>query len=94
LSNKKLAAKICIDIIKHSFSALPNRNLAYNLLNLNRQNSFEIAQEITFNIAYDNIEKLWLLLIVAIKLNLISKMKEIIMKLLNFDKSTGLLKFT
>ncbi|GHT88662.1 hypothetical protein FACS1894113_1600 [Alphaproteobacteria bacterium] len=85
--------KYIIKFIKNSFEILPNRNLIYYLLDLNKANQFEIAQEITANISNDNIEKLWFLLIVALSAGFCLKCQEIIEKLNKIVDKKELLEF-
>ena len=73
--------KNIIALIKRSFEILPDRNLAYDLIRLNKPDQFEIAQEITANINNDQPEKLLFLLIVSLKSGFSQKSKEIMQKL-------------
>jgi hypothetical protein len=78
---KKYDDKRIIEIIKKSFEILPNRDLAYDLIRLNKHDQFEVSQEITKNISDDNIEKLWFLLIVSLKSGFYAKAREIVKSL-------------
>ncbi|MDR1034877.1 MAG: hypothetical protein LBL32_03005 [Holosporales bacterium] len=71
--NKKV-----IDIIKQVFALNPNRTFANYLLKVNRKDLFEVAQTIVQPVAETNIERVWFMLIISIKLHLLAKAKEII----------------
>jgi hypothetical protein len=70
--------KKIISIIKQAFALNPNRILAYYLLKVNRKDLFEVAQTIVSTVIDTNIDKVWFMLIVSTKLNLVAKVKEII----------------
>jgi hypothetical protein len=67
-----------IDIMKRAFQASPDRNLAYPLVQSCKNDSFEVARKIAADIPDTNSEKLWFFLIIATKLNIIGKAKEIL----------------
>ncbi|MDR0942255.1 MAG: hypothetical protein LBM19_01390 [Holosporales bacterium] len=89
----KYNEKKIISAIKETTSVNPNRTAARYLLKLNRKDGFEIAQELTASISDDNIEKLWLLLIIATKMNFVAKAKELIKKIVETDSSNDIFKF-
>lgn len=70
--------KKMIGIITKAFSLRPDRSLAYYLIKTNRKDILEVAQKITSGIPDTNIEKIWFMLIIATKLNLVNKVKEMI----------------
>ncbi|MDR0744857.1 MAG: hypothetical protein LBE97_02800 [Holosporales bacterium] len=85
--------KFIIEVIEKSFKIFPNRALAYDLIKLNKSDQFEIAQEITKNINENNIEKLWFLLIMALKSGFHIKTQEIVKKLMNQENPKEILAF-
>ncbi|MDR1234124.1 MAG: hypothetical protein LBJ92_03215 [Holosporales bacterium] len=70
--------KKIVNIVTKTFSLRPDRSLAYHLIKINRKDILELAQKITSSIPDTNIEKIWFMLIISTKLNLVSKAKEII----------------
>ena len=90
---EKYSEKKIIEILTHSFESKPNRKLAYNLLKIKRNDIFEVAQEITAKIPDNNVEKLWMLLIIATRLEFITKAKELIKKIVEVDTSDEILEF-
>jgi hypothetical protein len=85
--------KKIVDAMKETISVNPNRVLAYYLLKLNRKDGFELAQELTASVEDGNVERLWLLLIVATKMNFVTKAKELIKKIVEIDDSGDIFKF-
>jgi hypothetical protein len=79
--------------MKLTLSQNPNREFASYLLSLHRKDIFEVVQEMTSSIDNNNIEKLWLLLIISTKMEFISKAKEIIKKILEIDNTNDIFKF-
>jgi ribosome biogenesis protein Nip4 len=82
-----------IDIIKQAFLAKPNRNIAYSLLEMDRKDVFEVAQEITKSVDDLNLEKLWFLLIISTKLGFTQKIRSLLESIREIDKSDDIYKF-
>ncbi len=89
----KYGDKKMIEILKHTFEQKPDRQLVHHLLKLKRNDAFEIAQEISAEVSSNNLEKLWFLLIVATKLDFISKANELIIKIVEIDATDDILSF-
>ena len=93
LKKQKVSDKKIIEVLKQSFSAHPNRNLAYVVTKLKRNDLFEISQEIASCVDAENIEKQWFLCIIAMKSNLIQRMFEIFFELVKIANSDDIAKF-
>jgi hypothetical protein len=79
--------------MKSVLSKSPVRWLAPHLLNLNRKDIFEVAQEQMASVPESNLEKLWLLLELATHLGFITKAKDLIWSIAKLDKTADLFKF-
>jgi hypothetical protein len=87
-SDKKL-----LQIIGRSATSNPSRRLAEYLLKFNRSDVFEIAQNFMRIVDNNNVEKLWLLLIIATSNGLITKVRDLVSRIIELDKSTEIYKF-
>jgi hypothetical protein len=87
-SDKKL-----LQMIGRSAALNPSRRLAGYLLRFNRSDTFEMAQDFMQAVDNSNIEKLWFLLIIATNNGLTSKVRDLISKIIELDKSESIYKF-
>ncbi|MDR2667344.1 MAG: hypothetical protein LBB34_04540 [Holosporales bacterium] len=85
--------KKLLNAINGVISTNPHREVAYYMLKLNRKDIFEVAQHMMMAVKDCNLEKLWLLLIIATRMNFVSKSKELIRSIMKIDKSYDILKF-
>ena len=77
-----------INLIHSIFISNPNRNIAYLLVKLyNKNNIFEVSQEILQDIPNNNIEKIWFLLIIATNMKLFHIIKELIKNIININSN-------
>jgi tetratricopeptide (TPR) repeat protein len=85
--------KKAIKIIEIAFQARPDRALAYPIIQLCRNDALEVAEKISDSTSDINLEKQWFLFIIATRLNIIGRAKEILKQLVNLDKSIEIAKF-
>lgn len=85
--------KKILSSLKETLQLNPNREISEYLLKTNRKDIFELTQSYLANISDKNIEKLWILLIIATKLEYVHIAKELIHKITNIDQSDEIYKF-
>jgi tetratricopeptide (TPR) repeat protein len=92
-SSIKYDDKKLLQHVRAVLSTNPIRELASYLLKLNKKNILELAQEQMTTIENDNLEKLWLLLVIATKMNILARAKELIQTIIEIDKTKDIYKF-
>lgn len=85
--------KKTLELINDTISINPNRQISKYLIALNRNDIFEKTQSMLSQISNENIEKLWILLDIATQKEFLTKVKELISKLVIIDKSLDITKF-
>ena len=92
-ASEKFDDKKVLEIIENTISINPNRKLTEYLLKVNKNDIFEIAQSMMSGISENNIEKLWILLIIAVEKKFLARTKELVKKIPEIDKSRDLFEF-
>ncbi len=85
--------KRIMQLIAETMKVNPNRKLAKYLLRLKRNDIFEQAKSMMSGISNNNIEKLWILLIIATSKGLNLQVKELISEILKKDKTNDVCEF-
>lgn len=85
--------KKILHAVKEILHLNPDRQIAEYLLKTNRKDIFELAQSYMANVCDKNLEKLWILLTMATKLDYIHIAKDLIYKIIELDHSDELYKF-
>ncbi len=85
--------KRIMQLIAETMKVNPNRKLAKYLLRLKRNDIFEQAKSMMSEISNNNIEKLWILLVMAASKGLNLQVKELILEILKKDKTDDVCEF-
>ncbi len=90
--SKRYEEKKILDAISQTLCCNPNRIISKYLLKIKRNDIFEFAQSAMTSIPDNNIEKLWLLLNIAMDRNFQGRIRELITKIIDVDKSDDIYK--
>lgn len=85
--------KKILKTIEETISMNPNKKVAPYLTKLNRSDIMEISQTIMSEIPETNLEKLWILLIIAVTKKFTPRCRELLSKIAEQDKSSAVVEF-